>query len=355
MLIGSELINQESPTYFIAEIGSNYDGSFKRALKLIDIAKDSGANAVKFQHYTAESLVSDEGFRKIGKQLGHQKEWKGSVFEVYNKASLNKDWTRELQQYSKGKGLGFLTSPYSKELIDYTTEFLDAIKIGSGDITWTEIIEYASKQKKPILLGTGASDINDVDDAVKAITKHNNELCIMQCNTNYEGKKEDFKYQNLLVLKEYKKRYPSALLGLSCHMPGHLSVLASVSLGAKIIEKHFTDDNSRTGPDHKFAMNPKDWEKMVNETRDLESLLGNRIKKVEKNEIETSIVQRRSIRLNKDMKEGETINKQNLEILRPCPKDAIKPSEIKLVLGKKLKNNLNKGDAIYKKDLFIES
>tara|TARA_A100001035_G_C27777910_1_gene500069 strand:+ start:458 stop:1513 length:1056 start_codon:yes stop_codon:yes gene_type:complete len=351
MLIGSDLINQDSETYFIAEIGSNFDGSMKRALRLIDIAKDCGANAVKFQHYTAETLVSDNGFRNLGKQLSHQKEWTGSVFEVYNKASLNKEWTKELHQYSKSKGLGFLTSPYSKELIDYTAEFLDAIKIGSGDITWTEIIEYSAKQNKPILLGTGASDINEVDDAVKAITKHNNQFCIMQCNTNYEGKKEDFKYQNLNVLKEYKKRYPNALLGLSCHMPGHLSVLASVSLGAKIIEKHFTDDNSRPGPDHKFAMNPESWENMVQETRNLESLLGDRIKKIEKNEIDTSVVQRRSIRLRENMMKGETIQMQNLEILRPCPRDALKPSEIELVIGKKLKKNLKKGDAISKNDI----
>ena len=146
MLIGSDLINEDSKTYFIAEIGSNFDGSLKRALKLIDIAKECGANAVKFQHYTANSLVSDVGFKKMGQQLGHQKNWTGSVHEVYDKASLNKDWTRELQQYSKSKGLGFLTSPYSKELIDYTSKFLDAIKIGSGDITWTEILEYSAKQ-----------------------------------------------------------------------------------------------------------------------------------------------------------------------------------------------------------------
>ena len=103
-------------------------------------------------------------FKKIGQQLGHQKNWTGSVYEVYNKASLNKDWTRELQQYSKSKGLGFITSPYSKELIDYTNEFLDAIKIGSGDITWSDILEYAAKQGKPILLGTGASNIEEVDE-----------------------------------------------------------------------------------------------------------------------------------------------------------------------------------------------
>ena len=199
-------------------------------------------------------------------------------FRGLRKSFIDKDWTKELQQYSKSKGLGFLTSPYSKKLIDYTSNYLDAIKIGSGDITWTEILEYAAKQQKPILLGTGASNIEEVDEAVKAITKHNKDICIMQCNTNYEGKKEDFKYQNLFVLKEYKKRYPSAILGLSCHMPGHLSVLAAVSLGAKIIEKHFTDDNSRSGPDHKFAMNPVSWRKMVNETRNLESILGDRIK-----------------------------------------------------------------------------
>ena len=154
-----------------------------------------------------------------------------------------------------------------------------------------------------------------------------------------------------MVLKEYQERYPNAILGLSCHMPGHLSVLAAVSLGAKIIEKHFTDDNSRQGPDHKFAMNPDSWTKMVIETRNLETILGNKIKKIEKNELDTSIVQRRSIRLKKNMKKGEILKKENFEMLRPCPINAIKPSEINIVLGKKLKVDLNKGDTIFKKDI----
>ncbi len=346
MKIGSKEINASSQTYFIAEIGSNFDGSLKRALKLIDIAKDSGADAVKFQHYTASSLVSDIGFKALGNNLGHQKKWSGSVYEIYDQASLNKEWTKELQEYSKQKGLDFLTSPYSKELIDSTIEYLDAIKIGSGDITWIEIIEYAAKQKKPILLATGASNIDEVDLAVAAIQKFTNEYCIMQCNTNYEGKKIDFKYQNLRVLEEFSCRYPDALLGLSCHMPGHLSVLAAVTLGARIIEKHFTDDNSRSGPDHGFAIDPNAWEKMVSETRDLEILLGNRTKKIEENESETSIVQRRAIRINEGCKAGHTIREEDLTILRPCPKNAIKPSDKNKIIGKKIINDMNKGDLI---------
>ncbi len=351
MKIGETEITNNSQTYFIAEIGSNFDGSLKRAIKLIDLAKECGADAVKFQHYTAASLVSDTGFQQLKNKLSHQKDWDGSVFEVYDKASLNREWTQELKDHAKSRDLGFLTSPYSKDLIDFTSDLLDAIKIGSGDITWTQIIEYAAKTGKPILLGTGASNIHEVDLAVKSIVKYNSDFCIMQCNTNYEGRKEDFKYQNLRVLNEYSSRYPQAVLGLSCHMPGHLSVLASVALGARIIEKHFTDDNSRPGPDHQFAMNPFSWEKMVSETRDLETLLGSETKKIEKNEIDTCVVQRRALRVKYDLNQGHVLEESDLTALRPCPADAMQPSEIKEVLGKEIIFDKKEGEAILKSDI----
>ena len=131
------------------------------------------------------------------------------------------------------------------------------------------------------------------------------------------------------------------MLGLSCHMPGHLSVLAAVSLGAKIVEKHFTDDNDRVGPDHKFAMNPSAWRLMVNETRQLESLLGKSLKKVEENEQETKVVQRRALRAKHNLNAGTKITHDCIESLRPCPLNAIKPSDSHLLIGKHLKKDLN--------------
>ena len=199
MLIGSRKIDINSPTYFIAEIGSNFDGSIERALMLIDLAKDSGADAVKFQHYTAKTLVSDIGFKELGTNIGHQKNWNGSVFDIYDKASLNKDWTLELSKHAKKRNIDFITSPYSLELLDYTLEMIDAIKIGSGDITWDEILKVSSTLDKPILLATGASEFSEVEHAYNLLNKKNNQICLMQCNTNYEGKTDHYKYQNINV------------------------------------------------------------------------------------------------------------------------------------------------------------
>ena len=137
--------------------------------------------------------------------------------------------------------------------------------------------------------------------------------------------------------------YPSMVLGLSDHTPGHATVLGAVALGARMVEKHFTDDINRVGPDHAFSMDPKTWREMVDRTRELEYALGNGIKRVEENEAETVVLQRRSIRFVRDMAEGETINIKDLEVLRPCPVDGIPPNRLEEVIGKKLRRSKSKG------------
>ena len=349
MKIHGKEININSPTYFIAEIGSNYDGDLERAKDLIKIAADSYADAVKFQHYTADSLVSDKGFEKLSPEVEtHQSKWKDSVSQIYDKAALNKDWTETLYETAHDLGMGFLTSPYSLELIDYVEPFIDSYKIGSGDITYNSVVSKISEKNKPILIATGASTITDIKYAMDILLTNNkpSDICLMQCNTNYEGSISHSKYQNLNVLTTLKDMYPEIVLGLSCHMPGWTSVLGSVALGARIIEKHFTDDRSRQGPDHSFAINPTEWKSMVSETRVLESMLGDGIKKVEDNEKKTIIVQQRCLRLKLDLKPGDIIDESMIEALRPCPKNGIKPYETESILNKKLTKSISSGDHI---------
>ena len=324
------------PTYFIADVAANHDGDLSRAIDLIHLAKESGADAAKFQHFHAKTIVSDYGFKNLVDQTSHQSTWKKSVFEVYQNASLNEDWTAQLKEECVKAGITFFTSPYSYELIDYVDSFIPAYKIGSGDITWTEIIEYISKKSKPVLIASGASTEIEVDIAVQSILRHTKDIVLMQCNTNYTASLENFKYINLNVINMFKSKYPEMILGLSDHTPGHATVLGAVALGARVIEKHFTDDNNREGPDHKFAMNPNSWREMVNRTRELELALGDGVKRVENNEKQTVIVQRRSIRAKYDLKKGDILTSENIEVLRPCPLDAIPPYEINNILGKKL-------------------
>ena len=228
---------------------------------------------------------------------------------------------------------------------------MPAFKIGSGDITYIEIIKKIASKKKPVILATGAASLKDVDRAVSEIRKMNKQLCIMQCNTNYTAENDNFNYLNLNVLKAYKKKFPDIVLGLSDHTPGHSSVLGAIALGARMVEKHFTDNNNRIGPDHKFSMNPISWKEMVDRSRELESSLGDGNKKVERNELETVVLQRRAIRAKVKLNKGDKISYDNLISLRPCPKKGIMPFEIKKIIGKTLKKNIEKGDLIKWTDL----
>lgn len=342
--IDGRRISKNDPVYFIAEIGSNFDHDLNRAKDLIYMAKEAGADAAKFQHYTAGTLVSDYGFKQLGSGQSHQAGWKKSVFETYEEASLNQDWTAILKQTCDEVGISFFTSPYSLELVDYVDQFVPAFKVGSGDVTWPEIIERMASKRKPIMLATGASDIADVRRAVSAVLASTPDLVLMQCNTNYTAGLENFSYLQLNVLRTYEEMYPGVILGLSDHMPGHVSVLGAVALGARVIEKHFTDSNDREGPDHAFAMNPKTWREMVDRTRELEACLGDGQKKIEANERETAIVQRRCVRASRGLQEGEVLVLADLKVLRPCPADAVAPYDIQKIVGKKLRRSICSGE-----------
>ena len=349
--IGSTYVGNEFPTYFIADIAANHDGNLNKAKELIHLCAEAGANAAKFQHFTADTIVSDFGFQSMGGQFSHQKNWKKSVFEVYKDASLNRDWTPVLKQTCEEVGIDFFTSPYSIELVDYVDEYIPAFKIGSGDITWHEIVSHIAKKNKPVILATGASNINEVTEAINVIKKENKQIVIMQCNTNYTGADKNYSYINLNVLKTYKKNFPECILGLSDHTPGHTTVLGSIALGARVIEKHFTDDTNKDGPDHKFSMDPNTWRDMVDQSRSLEKALGNIDKKIEENEFETVILQRRSIRVKKNIAKNSILKRDDLEILRPCPRGSIPPSEIANVIGKRISRDIQNGEHLCWEDL----
>lgn len=351
ILIEGKKISLHDPVYFIAEVGSNFDQDLERARDLIFLAKEAGADAVKFQHYTAESLVSDEGFKELGSRQSHQSSWKKSVYETYEDVSLNRDWTSVLKQTCDEAGITFFTSPYSLELVDYVDPFVPAFKVGSGDITWLKIIERMASKGKPVLLATGASTMEDVRRAADAALAVTPDLVLLQCNTNYTATQDNYTYQQLDVLRKYAAMYPGIILGLSDHMPGHVTVLGAVALGARVIEKHFTDSTDRDGPDHPFSMTPETWREMVDRTRELESSLGNGNKKIEENERDTVIVQRRCVRASHNLEKDVIISDKDLTVLRPCPADGIAPFELENLLGKRLNRNISSGEHLKWNDL----
>jgi N-acetylneuraminate synthase len=344
-------IGSQRPVFFVADVAANHDGDLSRAKDLIWMCAEAGADCAKFQHFNADTIVSDFGFKHLGTQQSHQNSWKKSVYDVYRDASLNQDWTCELKETCDKAGIVFMTSPYSMELVDYVDSFVSAYKIGSGDITWTGIIEHIAQKNKPVLLATGASSLDDVDRAMGILNHWNSSVILMQCNTNYTGLLENFKYINLNVLKAYSELYPSAVLGLSDHTPGCATVLGSVALGARVIEKHFTDSCDREGPDHKFSMDPSSWREMVERTRELEYAMGENLKKVENNEKETVVIQRRALRASRDLQTNESIKSNDVFPLRPCPKDAVQPYELPDILNRKLSKPVRRGDIIKWNDL----
>jgi N-acetylneuraminate synthase len=278
--IGERTVSPDAPSYFIADIAANHDGELGRARDLIWRAKEAGADCAKFQHFLAERIVSAHGFDELGAQVAHQSGWRRSVVEVYDHYHTRRDWTAALVETCRAAGVDYMTTPYDLEALESQLPFVPAVKIGSGDITFDPLVERIAAGGKPVLLATGAATLAEVEHAVALILAHTPDLALMQCNTNYSGSEENFRSVNLRVLQAFAARWPGMVLGFSDHTPGHAAVLGAVALGARVIEKHFTDDNTREGPDHGFAMNPRSWREMVQATRQLEAALGDGVKRV---------------------------------------------------------------------------
>ncbi|MDD2695159.1 MAG: N-acetylneuraminate synthase family protein [Anaerolineales bacterium] len=349
--IGTHTISERHPTYFIAEIGANHDGDLERARLLIRLAKEAGADAAKFQNFQAPKIVSDYGFKSMGSQVSHQATWKKSVFQVYQEASVSFEWTPILKAECDRVGLDYFSSPYDFEAIDMLDGFVPAYKIGSGDIDWIEALERVARKGKPVLLASGAATIGEVQRAVHAILAINPQLVLMQCNTNYTASLENYDHIHLNVLKTYATMFPELILGLSDHTHGHATVLGAVALGARVIEKHFTDDNNREGPDHKFAMNPTTWADMVARTRELERALGSADKTIVANERDTAIVQRRCLRAARDIHAGERFTREMIDVLRPATPGAIPPHEIPAAIGTRAAADIPSGKELRWTDL----
>lgn len=350
-LIGSRLVGPDQPTYFIADIAANHDGSLERALELMTLAKEAGAECAKFQHFRAPHIVSDYGFKALGGQQSHQASWKKSVFEVYADASLPWDWTEPLAEHGRAIGIEFMSAPYDLEAVAHLDPYVNAFKVGSGDVNFVEELTAIAALGKPVLLATGAASLDDVQRAMDVLIEAKVEIVLMQCNTNYTGSMENVHHINLRVLNQYASLYPGITLGLSDHTAGSITVLGAVALGARVVEKHFTDDTARTGPDHGFSMDPVTWRAMVDETRLLEAAMGTGVKDIEDNERETVVLQRRCVRAARDLAAGTVVARADLEVLRPAPVDAVPAHDLHLVVGRTLVHDLVAGQDVHWADL----
>lgn len=342
--IGDREIRAGAPAYFIADIAANHDGELGRAKELIWKAKEAGADVAKFQHFKADQIVSEVGFSddSVGK-VSHQAKWRKSVSEIYDQYHTRREWSQALIDTCRAAGIEFMTTPYDSEAVRMFKDIVPAYKVGSGDITFSGLLADIARQSKPVLLATGAATMEDVEGAVATCLAHNPALCLMQCNTNYTGSIENFRYVNLRVLQSFAHRWPGMPLGFSDHTPGHSAVVGAVMLGATVIEKHFTDDNSREGPDHGFALNPVTWRAMVDAVREAEYALGDGVKRIEPNERLTVVIQRRALRAVGPIPAGTRLTAAHVEALRPCPEGAVPPNCLDQVLGRTVRKDIPRG------------
>ena len=344
--IGNRMIGPDHPTYFIAEIGGNFDGNIDKAKRLIDAAKEAGADCAKFQTFTAETIVSEGGFSKM-ELHGVHGSWGRTVSEVFKDVEFPIEWHQEIAEYCKKVGIDFSTSPYFKEAIDLCAEMkLPFIKIGSGEITWLEMIEYTASKGIPIMLATGDATMSEIDEAVRTVEKAGNrDFVLMQCITNYPSKIDS---ANVNVLKTYQDAF-GCLTGYSDHSPGHVVALASVVLGGCVIEKHFTLDKTDKGPDHPHSMEPDEFRFMVDSIREVERAMGSTRKEVVEEEAETVFVQRRCLYAKTNLKKGQIITADDIDVLRPAL--GIPPKFKETIIGKTVNKDIPARDPIFWEDL----
>ncbi|MGD0644440.1 MAG: pseudaminic acid synthase [Candidatus Bathyarchaeia archaeon] len=338
--IGKAVIGEGHRAYIIAEVGSNFDGSLNQTKKLVDLAKEAGADAVKFQSFLADKIISSDGFKDF--RISFQAKWKKPVYQVYKEAEFPRDWHLEIAEYCKKKGITFFSTPYDREAVDLLDEIgVPAFKVGSGDINFLSLIEYIAKKGKPVIVGTGASSLGEVEEAVNTIRNAgNDQIVLLHCVTSYPSPIEQSNIRAMITLREAFQ----VNVGYSDHTLGDLVSLGAVALGGCIIEKHFTMDRTLSGPDHSFAMDFKEFGMMVNRIRLMENALGSAIKTRGPSENKTVVIQRRSVYAKTDIPEGSVITEDSLVVLRPDR--GLKPNSVGIIVGRIARKNIAKGTPI---------
>lgn len=356
MMIGSKQVGAGHPAYIIAEIGSNFDGDLQRAKDLAKLSKDLGADAYKIQNFLAPKIVSNAGFKNL--QVAFQAKWDKPVVEVYKNAEFPREWVKELADYCKEINIDFFSSPYDTEAVDQLEALgIAAHKIGSGEIDNLEFLAYVARTGKPVLLSCGASTMEEVEAAINAIRAAGNEkIVLLQCVTNYPSPMKDSNIRAMTRLQEkfgvlvgYSDHTIGAAGGADDPLNGITVPLGAIALGGCVIEKHFTDDRTRKGPDHPFAMNPEEFKLMIQSIRAMEQALGDGEKKLMPSESQTVIIQRRGIYAIQEIPAGTPVTRDMIEYLRPAV--GLRPPAVTTLIGKTLNKTIAAGDPIKAEDL----
>lgn len=335
--IGNKEIGEDSPAFIIAELSANHMNDFDIAVKTIEAIAESGADAVKFQTFTPDTITLN-----CDNEYFHIKQgtvWDGQLlYDLYEDAYMPWDWQPKLKKIAEDLGLIVFSSPFDKTSVDFLEDMdVPAYKIASFEITDIPLIKYVASKNKPIIISTGIAEKEDIELAIETCLKEGNDkIAILKCTSSYPAPYEEI---NLKTINDMKKKF-NTTVGLSDHTLGDEIAIAAVTLGAKIIEKHFILDKKLGGPDCEFSMEPQEFKKMVTAIRNTEKALGtvsyNLSDKTRKNR-EFS----RSLFVVKDIKKGELITEENVRSVRPG--FGLHPKYLEEVLGKKAKKDLEKG------------
>jgi len=343
--IGNKLIGEGEPCFIIAEAGVNHNGDVELAKNLIEVAKNAGADAVKFQTFKTEEIVTQNA-----EKAGYQKETTGEgyQYEMINSLELSKKEFGELAEYARKKDIMFLSSPFDSESVDLLYKLnVPAYKVASGEITNFLLLDYIARKGKPIILSTGMSTLGEVEEALNVIRSEGvKDVILLHCVSNYPAKIVEV---NLRAMQTLKCAFKLPV-GFSDHTLGITVPIAAVALGACVIEKHFTLNRNLPGPDHKASLEPNELKEMVKTIKDVERALGDDIKRPTKEERKIKKVARKSIVAKVNIPKGTIITKWMLAIKRPGT--GLMPKYINKVIGKKARSDIKK-DEIFSWDTVI--
>lgn len=344
--IGDRLVGEGEPVFIVGEAGSNHNRKLGQAKRLIDVAADAGVDAVKFQTFSADKIVA-----KTGPKAGYMEKVseKESVYEIFKRIELPREWHRELAEYASKKGLIFLSSPFDEEAVNLLDELgVPAFKVASGELTNLPLIRYMARKGKPLIVSTGAATMDEVGEAVSVIRDAGNKkIVLLHCVANYPAALED---TNLLAMGVLKQKFKLPV-GYSDHTLGTTAPLAAVTLGAVMMEKHFTLSRKLPGPDHFYALEPDELKAMVESIRAVEKLIGSPTKQPAKAEQEVRKLARRSIFAKVNIPAGTFIRREMLALLRPAI--GLEPKYLDLIIGGKVKVEIKKNEPITREKIEI--
>ncbi|OGH79453.1 MAG: pseudaminic acid synthase [Candidatus Magasanikbacteria bacterium RIFOXYC2_FULL_40_16] len=338
---GNRKIGPGEPCFIIAEMSGNHNHSYEKALKIIDAAVEAGVDAIKIQTYTADTLTID--CDKEYFQVKVNDAWAGNtLYKLYEMAYTPWDWQPKLKKYAEEKGVLLFSTPFDNTAVDFLEDMdISLYKVASFETGDLELLQKIGSTKKPVIMSRGMTGLEELELAIKTLKDAGApQVAVLHCVSSYPATPEQM---NLSIIPDIAKRF-EIISGLSDHsmdsLGGVVVPLISVALGASIIEKHFTLDRSEGGPDAAFSLEPKEMKQLVKAVRDAEAAIGRPNYEIGKKESENKVF-RRSIFVIKDIKAGEELTRENIRVIRPGY--GLEPKELPEVLGKKAKQNIERG------------